>query len=123
MFNKTSNEQMMELVTKYESEKKDKEILTQKVNLEHQRAETASKNIQRNLFIFGFLFVLMIAFFIFRGYRNKSISERRILLQNKIIEEKQKETLDSIRYAKRIQQALLTNEKYIDKRRLQKRNN
>ena len=68
LFNSTSNEQMMELMTKYETGKKDKEILTQKVNLEHQRAETASKNMQRNLFIGSFLFVLMIAFFIFRGY-------------------------------------------------------
>lgn len=32
------------------------------------------------------------------------------------VEEKQKEILDSIRYAKRIQQSLLPTEKYIDKK-------
>jgi hypothetical protein len=32
-----------------------------------------------------------------------------------LVEEKQKEILDSINYAKRIQMALLPNEKYIDK--------
>lgn len=32
------------------------------------------------------------------------------------VEEKQKEILDSIHYAKRIQTALLTSEKYIEKR-------
>ena len=33
--------------------------------------------------------------------------------QKHIVEEKQKEILDSIHYASRIQRALLTNEKYI----------
>ncbi|MBC7863067.1 MAG: hypothetical protein IAF38_08830 [Bacteroidia bacterium] len=33
--------------------------------------------------------------------------------QKKIVDEKQKEVLDSIHYAKRIQTALITSEKYI----------
>ena len=47
------------------------------------------------------------------------IAERR----SEIIEEKQKEILDSIYYARRIQQALITNEFYIEKelKRLLKR--
>jgi hypothetical protein len=38
-----------------------------------------------------------------------------IELQKDIVEEKQKEILDSIHYAKRIQKALITSEKYIEK--------
>jgi hypothetical protein len=35
--------------------------------------------------------------------------------QKEIVEEKQKEVLDSIRYAKRIQNSLLPTDRYIDK--------
>ncbi len=42
-------------------------------------------------------------------------SMRIIEKQKHEVEEKQKEILDSIHYAKRIQNALITNEKYIDK--------
>ena len=46
---------------------------------------------------------------------NKALAEKNaeINLQKEIIEEKQKEVMDSIRYAKRIQQSLLPTEKYI----------
>jgi len=44
--------------------------------------------------------------------------------QKHLVEEKQKEILDSIHYAKRIQSALLANDKYIDKniKRLKSKN-
>jgi len=42
-------------------------------------------------------------------------AERQLSEQKELIEEKQKEMLDSIRYAKRIQDALITPEKYIEK--------
>jgi hypothetical protein len=40
---------------------------------------------------------------------------RVIRKQKKIIEEKQKEILDSIRYARRIQDAMLTSQSYIER--------
>ena len=45
-----------------------------------------------------------------------AIKEKEAQHQKEIVEEKQKEILDSIRYAKRIQQSLLPTEKYIDKK-------
>ena len=43
--------------------------------------------------------------------------QKKIIEQQKhVIEEKQKEMLDSIHYAKRIQRALLTSEKYIHRK-------
>ena len=65
----------------------------------------------------------------YRGFRQKKKDNLIILsqkaeveLRNNIIEhqkavveEKQKEIIDSIHYAKRIQQALLTSERYIQK--------
>ena len=40
--------------------------------------------------------------------------------KHQIIEEKQKEIIDSIKYAKRIQQSLMPTEKYIEKSLLKK---
>jgi hypothetical protein len=38
-----------------------------------------------------------------------------VVIQKKIVEEHQKEIIDSINYASRIQKALMPNEKFIDK--------
>ncbi len=66
--------------------------------------------------IIALIGVLLIAVFIFRAYNEKKkshliISEqkREVESQKHIIEEHQKETIDSINYAKRIQYALLAN--------------
>jgi len=40
---------------------------------------------------------------------------KEIELQKRLLEEKQKEIIDSITYAKRIQRSLLPTEKYIDR--------
>ncbi len=61
----------------------------------------------------GFVLVLAASFFLFRAYRQKQFANKRIIKQKEIIEEKQAEILDSIYYAKRIQQSLLPTEKYI----------
>jgi uncharacterized membrane protein len=63
----------------------------------------------------GFMLMLMFAVFVFRAYRQKRKANIEISEQKQIIEEKQKEILDSIHYAKRIQQSLLPSEKYIEK--------
>ena len=48
---------------------------------------------------------------------NRLLSQknREIEAQKKVVEEHQKEILDSIHYASRIQRALITSERYIDK--------
>jgi tetratricopeptide (TPR) repeat protein len=50
-----------------------------------------------------------------RKNRIIEVQKHAVERQKDIIEQKQKEMLDSIRYAKRIQQALITNEHYIHK--------
>jgi len=57
--------------------------------------------------IIGACFMLVIAGVSFRAYRQKQKANREIETQKRIVEEKQKEVLDSIRYAQRIQSALL----------------
>ena len=59
-------------------------------------------------------------------FGNKTTQKQKKLIeaQKKLVEEKQKEILDSIHYARRIQNAILPTEKYIDKtlKRLMKNN-
>ncbi len=80
-------------------------------------AEQESKKqlIIRNAFIGGFVLMLALAFFIFRGYRQKQKANEIISEQKTVVEEKQKEILDSIHYAQRIQKALLASDSLLGK--------
>lgn len=70
----------------------------------------------------GLLLVLILAIVVYRGSKQKQKANNQLLAKNEIIEaqkhiveEKQKEIIDSINYAKRIQQSQLPTEKYITK--------
>ena len=67
----------------------------------------------KTIFIIVTCLMIVIAFFIFRGFRQKHKMNLALEEKNQIIEEQQREVLDSIHYAKRIQQSLLATEKYI----------
>src|SRR4051812_26815985 len=58
--------------------------------------------------------VIGFAFFVYRSFLEKKRANIEIGQQKTIIEQKQKEIIDSIQYAKRIQVALLTPERYIE---------
>ncbi len=94
---------------KYEFEKKEAVIKEQQ---EKERAIAEEKNRFQQIVILsvviGLLLVVVFAIFVFRSLKTTRS-------QKHIIEEKQKEILDSIRYAKRIQTSLLPTEKYIAK--------
>ncbi len=63
----------------------------------------------------GFVLMLFVAGVSFRAYREKQKTNTIISEQKALVEEKQKEILDSIHYAKRIQQGLLPTGKYISR--------
>ena len=52
---------------------------------------------------------------IFRSFLQNKKKNKLILEQKHLVEEKQKEIIDSIYYAQRIQKAMMPNEKYFDK--------
>ena len=85
---------------KYETAEKDKQLAIQKADVEQ-------KSMQRNFFIGGFVIMVLLAFLILRSYRQKKKANIEI--------SKQKEIVDSIRYATRIQKSLMSSEKYIEK--------
>jgi tetratricopeptide (TPR) repeat protein len=74
---------------------------------------------QQQLFTYGgaigAVLMLLVAAVSFVAFRTKQRSNEIIYLQKKIVEDKQKEIIESINYAKRIQTALIASEKQVDK--------
>ncbi len=122
LFNEEKHKQITEIQTKYETEKKEKEIVLlnkekklQKVEIEKKDAEVKKKNLQRNAFIAGFVLLLLLAIVIFRSYRQKKKANINLGNKNKIIEKQKNNIISSINYAKRIQESILIGEEEIQK--------
>ncbi len=107
----------------YENEKKELQL---KAEQEKQtEAYNEEKRKQRNIIYSvssGLILIAGFAFFVATSLRksrkaNKIIEQQKaeVEKQKHLVEEKQKEIIDSIRYARRIQTSLLPTEKYIDK--------
>lgn len=107
LLSKESSQQIIEMQTKYESEKKDKELLQKEAELQKQQAEAKRKKFERNAFIIGFVSMILFVLFIFRSLKENKKKNKIISEQKALVEEKNKEITDSITYAKRIQQAKL----------------
>ena len=116
----------------------EKEILKKQLDFDHEREKIAIQKEQEkkeaiaheekqkqqiilySVLIFLILAILLIAI-VYRSYKIKQkahqdVSEKNRLIefQKSLVEEKQKEILDSIHYAKRIQTALLTSKEFLD---------
>ena len=74
----------------------------------------AKKNFQYILFG-GLFFAVLFGVFIYNRFKVTQKQKNSIARQKHLVDEKQKEILDSIKYAKRIQKANLPTEKYIGK--------
>jgi tetratricopeptide (TPR) repeat protein len=95
-------------------------------NMEKQKAVSEEKNRRQQVVTLivagGLVLVLVFSFLILRSLRltrkqKVFIEEQKVLVekQKHLVEEKQKEIIDSIRYAKRIQNALMRSEKQIQR--------
>ena len=113
----------------FEFEKKEAELKTEQDKKDI--ISIADKKRQKLLLLLGSCILVLVAVFAVFMYRRFKITQRQkqvidtayaeldiknkeIELQKKIVEEHHKEVMDSIRYAKRIQTALITSEKYIN---------
>jgi tetratricopeptide (TPR) repeat protein len=63
----------------------------------------------------GFILLGVLAFFVFRSYREKQKANVEITRQKAIIEQKNKDMVDSISYAQRIQSALFASDDLLNK--------
>ncbi|MEX1192786.1 MAG: SpoIIE family protein phosphatase [Brumimicrobium sp.] len=119
LFNLKKIEQASKLETKYfyqqkmevdsikRSEERKKEALRIKKEKAESQAALNQQKFYSTLGIGGSFSLLVIAFILFKAYRNKNKSNILISEQKSQIEAKQTEILDSIKYAKRIQTAIL----------------
>jgi len=106
-----------------------KESQIKNAELDKQKAEIQAKRNQQYALFGGLVGVIVLAGFMYNRFKvtqkQKTIIELKeqetqkqnliITEQKLLVEEKQKEILDSIKYAKRIQTTLLPSEKYIGK--------
>lgn len=98
---------MMEMEVKYDISKKENLLKENEYQLEMQ-----SKQRNQLLFLVAGSFVLLIVFFF--AYRQKRKSNKIISEQKRLVDEKQKEIIDSINYARRIQKSNMSSEKHIE---------
>ena len=112
-------ERQRELFRKESQYEYDKQLEKQKLIKEAREAIVAEKEKRQTLIIVGIVIVLMIVIY-FAVVLNKRLRTTRqqkqlIELQKFSLEQKNKEIIDSITYAKRIQDAMLTSGTYIEK--------
>jgi len=106
LFNEASSKQVNDMQVKYDTEKKEKENKILELSVNRQKIITYSISI-------GLVLVIVLVFFVYRGYVTKKKAHEELAEKNKIIEEKNKDILDSINYAKTIQNAILTPDEYL----------
>jgi serine phosphatase RsbU (regulator of sigma subunit) len=122
-----SNENLsiaQKLNVQYETEKRELQIKNQSFEIETQEKQNKQKSL---IILFGTLALLGTGFFAAMAFINfKKAKKANLIIENQkmevelkneeithqrdLVEEKQKEIIDSINYAKRIQQAVLTGE-------------
>jgi tetratricopeptide (TPR) repeat protein len=121
VFNEASTKKITQTQMQYEFDKKAaadsiKVNETKRLENEKHRQEISTQRTYTYAGVSGFLVMIIIAGISYRAFRSKRKANIEIANQKMLVEERQKEILDSIRYAKRIQTALITNEKYIERK-------
>jgi serine phosphatase RsbU (regulator of sigma subunit)/uncharacterized protein HemY len=106
--------EISELQTKYETEKKEKEIELQKVEIARQDLEMKRGRIILYSVTIGFILILVFSVLLYKQYKDKQKANVLLQKQNKEIKEQRDQIYEqkqhitaSIRYASRIQTAIL----------------
>ncbi len=114
ILNEKVNNQLLEVEGKYEAEKKQQEIELQNVLLSEKDAKLAEESLRNSLLYLIIGIVVLVMIIVTIGYwtnrrNNQKLNaiNHHLELKNQIIEEKTKEILDSINYAKHIQNAII----------------
>lgn len=120
LYSESTTKEIAAMQEKYESDKKDAEIVIKNSQIEKQNIEAEKRYLQRNILIVALGLSVLLAIFFYQNYRNKSRANDEIRkqkevisYQNQVLEVKQKEIIDSINYAKRIQYTLLAHKEFL----------
>lgn len=84
------NRQIAEMNAKYDSEKKDKELVTKDAELAQREAESRQQHFQRDVLAVVIVCILIVVFFIYRGYRNNKKAKVSISRQKEELEQSYK---------------------------------
>jgi serine phosphatase RsbU (regulator of sigma subunit) len=142
MYRDEKTNALLEIETRYETEKKQQQIELQESQLLAKDATIKQQKTLRNAFVAGFCAVVIIVLVIIQAYLQKRKANKMIMEQNEVISEaneelqqlneevnaqkeeieaqrdhvfnQNKEITDSINYAQRIQSAMLPPESYIN---------
>lgn len=128
VFTKESEKTVTELSSRYETEKKEQTIELLNKETELKNNEIKKQKLIRYSFTIGFILMIGLVFMVFSSYRTKRRANEKLTIQKKEIEiknrelhrqkdlinEKQKEIVDSINYARRIQDSLLAHASILD---------
>ncbi len=108
------HEQIAEMQARYDTEKKEQEILLLNKNQKLKETELEREKILKRSFSIGLALaallgvcILIILIVVWNRYKLKNTISKKLEEQNLIIALKNKEVTDSIKYAKRIQEAIL----------------
>lgn len=116
LYNEENTRQNVRIEMNYEFEKKE---AVARAAQEKKEAVAAAEARRQRIILFsisGFgMLVLVFAVFAYRSFLQKKKANIEISRQKLVIEQKQKEILDSIHYAKRIQHSLMPSEKNVQK--------
>lgn len=107
VFNEQSRKQLLEIETQYQTENKEKEIQLKNLALEKSNNDIKSRTVILYIFIGMSLVFSIMAFWVYKQYKQKKIANIRIMKHKDIIEAKNKSITDSIRYAQYIQESIL----------------
>ncbi len=120
--NKDNNKVLKEMQEKYESEKKQTQIDKQKLELTGKDLILSEQNRRSTIYISIIALFLIIIGFVFYQFKQKQKSNKIILqqkieveIQKEIVDEKNKEIIESITYAKRLQEAILPPKEFVNK--------
>lgn len=114
VYSSTKLKDISELQTRYETDKKEKEIRLLQLERKSEEERRVSENRHRNLILAAVATVaIVIAVFtvlLYRRFRKTNEQNAIIEKQKQLVDEKNQEIIDSINYARTIQQALIPTE-------------
>ncbi len=120
LYNSQNQKQILEMETMYETEKKTSQIKLLNIDNKLKEQDIKKKKNTQNFLILIITLSVLTVVFILRAYLQK-IKTNKIIISQKLevekqkhlVDEKQKEITDSIKYAKRIQYALLAHDELL----------
>lgn len=107
IFSEKSQRVMAEMQTKYETEKKEQQLVLMKNKDELQKSIIQRQKLMIIGAIIGSFLILMVALLMFKMFRDKQRANIILEEKNALITRQKQEITDSIKYASRIQTAVL----------------